>query len=70
MELTTRMLKMLSTVGFLELFEELRKENNTLSNIQCYETLEQEHEKYFKRRRYSSYDSFRKIRERTYHRNY
>lgn len=60
------MIKMLTPAGFSELYDEVRRENRNISNQQCYELLEMEHQKYFNRRRYSSYDSFRKVRERSY----
>ena len=65
--LSERLLKMLDPIGFSELYDLERVKNKELSNIDCYERLEIEHEMYFGRRRYSGYDSFRKVRERRHH---
>jgi len=65
--LSERLLKMLDSIGFSDLYDLERVKNKELSNIECYERLEIEHTNYFNRRRYSCYDSFRKVRERRHH---
>ena len=68
--LSERLLQMLDPVGFSDLYDKSRVENKGLSNIDCYELLEKEHITYFKRRRYSCYDSFRKVRERRHNKRF
>lgn len=50
----------MSAEGFDELFFQFLKGNVT--HTQAYESAEEVHEKYFERRRYSDYDSFRKAK--------
>lgn len=55
-------LDLLDLEGFNEKFEEELRNHRTQE--EAYEHTEQLHEQFFGRRKYSGYDSFRKVRER------
>tara|TARA_R110002153_G_scaffold70085_2_gene184589 strand:+ start:412 stop:624 length:213 start_codon:yes stop_codon:yes gene_type:complete len=68
MKLSIEILSLLSPAGFEKRF--YKNCQTTKSNEQAYEKTEKEYEKYFLKRRYASYDSFRvtknkKIRNNT-----
>ncbi len=68
MEITPRILKMTTKRGFIELFyEELYKEMRGgkagKTQKEIYESLETEYMRAFKRRRYASFNSFRRRKD-------
>lgn len=67
-EITPRILKMTTKRGFIELFndelhEEMRKGKEGKTQKEIYETLELEYMRAFKRRRYASFNSFRRRKD-------
>ncbi|AWW32165.1 hypothetical protein DN752_19590 [Echinicola strongylocentroti] len=54
-----RVLKMVSVDGFISCYYSMMKNRNTRE--EAYESCEDLHEKYFGRRKYSGFDSFKKI---------
>ena len=64
-EITPRLLKMATKRGFIEVFnDELMNEMKAgkagKTQVEIYEGLEKEYERAFKRRRYASFNSFRR----------
>ena len=67
-EITPRVLKMTTKRGFIELFneelyKEMRKGKRGKTQEESYESLETEYVKSFKRRRYTSFNSFRRRKD-------
>ena len=62
-----KILALLSPKGFDERFWKHAKESKTY--LEAYEKTEMEHEKHFRKRRYSDYNSFRNCRDRRIKRN-
>lgn len=67
-EIPDRHLKMLTREGFNEIYDEYRAKDKTSNNSDIWEQVEAEHLAIFKRHKYKSYDSFRKVRETAYKR--
>ena len=57
----TRIIQLISHDGFMSAFWEIAKTART--QVEAYELLEAEYESYFKKPRYSSFDSFRISRD-------
>lgn len=55
---------LLSTGGFIRYFFAMIRQNPDISQTDAYEMAEAEHEKHFNMRKYSGYDSFRKMKMR------
>lgn len=67
-EVSTRVLKMTTKRGFIELFneelyKEMRRGREGKTQKEIYEALEIEYTRAFKRRRYTSFDSFRRRKD-------
>lgn len=62
--LSARLLKMTTKRGFIELFWAEAAQRGKRSYEEVYEGLEREYSAAFGRRRYASYESFRKVRDR------
>lgn len=63
-ELTPRILKMTTKTGFVELFwEAVNADSSNTPNEEIYDKLEREYQQVFKRRRYTSFKSFRRRRD-------
>ncbi len=63
-ELTPRVLKMTTKMGFVELFwEAVNVDQQQHTHEEIYDMLEREYQQVFKRRRYTSFKSFRRRRD-------
>ena len=63
-ELTHRILKMTTKTGFVELFwEAVNADQQQHTHEEIYDILEKEYQQVFKRRRYTSFKSFRRRRD-------
>ena len=63
-ELTPRILKMTTKAGFVELFwEAVNADQQQHTHEELYDILEKEYQQVFKRRRYTSFKSFRRRRD-------
>ena len=63
-ELTPRILKMTTMTGFVELFwEAVNADQQQHTHEEIYDILEKEYQQVFKRRRYTSFKSFRRRRD-------
>ena len=63
-EITPRVLKMTTKRGFIEeLYKEMRKGKGGKTQEEIYEGLETEYMRSFKRRRYTSFNSFRRRKD-------
>ena len=63
-ELTPRFLKMTTKTGFVELFwEAVNADQQQHTHEEIYDILEKEYQQVFKRRRYTSFKSFRRRRD-------
>lgn len=67
-KISARVLKMITKRGFIELFneelhKEMRKGREGRTQKEIYEALETEYTRAFKRRRYTSFDSFRRRKD-------
>lgn len=67
-KISVRVLKMTTKRGFIELFneelhKEMRKGREGRTQKEIYEALEIEYTRAFKRRRYTSFDSFRRRKD-------
>lgn len=63
-ELTPRLLKMTTKMGFVELFwEAVNNANERHTHEEIYNKLEEEYQQVFHRRRYASFNSFRRRRD-------
>ena len=56
--------QMLSIEGFIRFFYQVVRDSPDISQLEAYEKTESEYSKHFGKRRYSCYDSFRRIRRR------
>ena len=63
-ELTPRILTMTTKTGFVELFwEAVNADQQQHTHEEIYDILEKEYQQVFKRRRYTSFKSFRRRRD-------
>lgn len=63
-ELTPRILNMTTKTGFVELFwEAVNADQQQHTHEEIYDILEKEYQQVFKRRRYTSFKSFRRRRD-------
>lgn len=63
-ELTSRLLKMTTKTGFVDLFwEAVNNDNERRTHEEIYNKLEEEYQRVFHRRRYASFYSFRRRRD-------
>ena len=63
-ELPPRILKMTTKTGFVELFwEAVNADQQQHTHEEIYDKLEREYQQVFKRRRYTSFKSFRRRRD-------
>ena len=63
-ELKPRILKMTTKTGFVELFwEAVNADQQQHTHEEIYDILEKEYQQVFKRRRYTSFKSFRRRRD-------
>ena len=63
-ELTPRIRKMTTKTGFVELFwEAVNADQQQHTHEEIYDILEKEYQQVFKRRRYTSFKSFRRRRD-------
>ena len=63
-ELTPRILQMTTKTGFVELFwEAVNADQQQHTHEEIYDKLEREYQQVFKRRRYTSFKSFRRRRD-------
>ena len=62
-----KIIALLSPEGFDERFWKVASETKTYK--EAYEIVEQEHEKYFKKRKYSDYNSYRNCRDKRIKKN-
>ena len=63
-ELTPRIQKMTTKTGFVELFwEAVNADQQQHTHEEIYDILEKEYQQVFKRRRYTSFKSFRRRRD-------
>lgn len=56
--------EMLTTGGFIRYFFNMIRENPDITQTDAYEKSEDEYKKFFGVRKYSNYDSFRKMKTR------